>query len=209
LLLLIVSYSLNLRHGRAQRQRIMAGDVWAHWQYRGNEWERLRNNPQIDKQLVQQTRLWAPILRSNAIILGIFFIVVIGYLLRAYGWQGFALAGVVGGGVFGLNMRSAQRVMRSLRDPYPQQAGDASDVYVSSTGIIYADNHISFARPRLRITQVVLEPEEPQLVRMSVEYQMGRGRDIPYDVFIPVPDGHAAEAQLLVQRMQASLIKSP
>jgi hypothetical protein len=45
-------------------------------------------------------------------------------------------------------------------------------------------------------------------VRMHVEYQMGRGRDIPYDVFIPVPDGHAAEAQILVQRMQTSLIKS-
>jgi hypothetical protein len=207
-LLLIVSYSLNLRHTHTLRQRILAGDIWAHWRYQGGEWERLRNNPHIHQQLARQTRLWAPILRRNAIVMGSFFTLVLGYMLRTYGWQGLLLAVVIGGGVFGLNLRSARRTMHTLRDPYPQQAGDDMEVYVSSTGMIYGDNHITFARPQLRITQVALEPENPQMIQMRVVYQMGRGGDIPYDVFIPVPDGQAAEAQLLVQRMQTSLVKS-
>jgi hypothetical protein len=150
--LLIVSYTMMVSMAVKNRDAILSRDLWVHWEYDHETWSTFVHNQAIQAEMAAQASVWMPVLRKNAIALGLVTLLCFGFVFQSYGWAGIVSAGVMGLVFFGVGYRSAIRTQRILAAPYPLTASDQTDVYIGAAGVAYPGNHVVFAQPKLSVT---------------------------------------------------------
>jgi hypothetical protein len=197
----IVNYTVNWRRGITRQRTITSGNTWAHWSYDHNEWQQIIHNPLIQQHIQQQSKQFVAPLRQRSLIIGILFAVLMGFIMRGYGLQTIVGAILIGAGTMAILRRSGTRVEESLARPYQTTSDHHSqDVYIGEFGIAYGENHISFQQPRLGLKGAMVESEHPAILHLAFTYDLGN-KEMPYDLFVPIPYNHENEAEAIAERL--------
>lgn len=201
--LFISSYVINMQRQQRTRQAVLASEPCLHWRYTASEWQGLLAHPQVQTQMQQQATRWRPFLLRNAQRVSLPAALMVLLLLFNKGLAGVIGAAVVGLVLFALGLRSAARIQHSLVNPYTLATGQETAVYISPRGIVLPEQTMLF-QPHIRVVNATVEPGDPSLVRIVTHYRVGRNQAMPYELFIPVPQGHIAAAETLVERLRTT-----
>ena len=198
LLLLLAMYLLNHRRTQASYAQIRAAQPQVQWQCTSDEWQRFIISPQLQADFTSQVRTWQPSLLHNAVVISGSMFIILAFLYREQGLAGLLGPFIVSLGLFGILVRSARRVQQSLRHPYGQSE-QPPQIVISSVGAILGPQALLFKRPRTKIVSAHITAAQPIVLRIQLEYAMGRERILPYVVVIPIPEGHEIEAEMIRQ----------
>lgn len=208
--LLMVSYTMMVSTAVKNRDVILSRDLWVHWEYDRETWSTFIRNQAIQAEMAAQASAWMPVLRKNAIALGLVTLLCFGFVFQSYGWAGMVSAGVLGFVFFGVGYRSAIRTQRILAAPYPLTAADdPTDVYIGAAGVAYPWNHVVFAQPKLSVTGARVTPGNPTILRIATQYDLGKGNAITYDIIVPIPPGKEPAADNVADKVAANLVDAP
>ena len=189
-LITIVALLVAGRRSLQRRRQILGGDYLVRWRYAHGEW----------RQFVLQERARA--IRVAVLLFPILLACVALLALLSHSWGDPFLAESIP--IF-LLLAAAALVglvyAVAGRRPYARRARMAGDTYISWLGVIRPDGYRSLGSLGYQLAAVRVQPGAPMLLRFVL--QPGRAVSllgvlgatlVPFEVVVPVPYGHDAEA---------------
>jgi hypothetical protein len=157
-------------------RQILTESKTVHWTYNPAEWQRLT------------TRAWRRSIRSNLIVTGIVWVVLVGVFLANFPNVSSALALGTGLAVLlGLLLFLMAFVKLQLR-----RRRTTSDVYISRTGIILNGWYYSMSGWTGGLNRTTYKAGDPAMLSFDIGW--GRSRRV---LKVPVPHGRERDAELM------------
>ena len=183
---------------KSGKQFETAPPIWVEWSYEADEWAEFDASEwsRVNREARRYFWGWS----GAAVGVGVIF-AIIGHNSKD-SWLAFFPSAILV--LFGLIAGAAHRGANYRRHRARQRGPRV--VSITPLGFYEAGLYVPLVKPALAILRVWVQTSTPRLLRFNQQQMGGRSSNY-YEVRLPVPSGHEAEALQLAERFQRELVR--